>query len=210
MNKVSTLTEKLKFQLLKTEIAKLISKNENKLIFDDKLEFLFNNLVDESTINSLIKKEESKEKEVVKSNKSFNWSQYFQRKNNIENDHKVSPKINNNHVNKKKIVTNQKDHSNSNSKIATIEELELEKYEYMVLDTIAETSWKLKIIDLPHLKIKKESSIFTIINENNFRDPFQVMNNIDKFTKIQDKVSNWSVFGINNDITTQIVLRKHI
>ncbi|XBW37439.1 hypothetical protein QEN19_003020 [Hanseniaspora menglaensis] len=199
MNKVTTLTEKRKFQLLKNEITKLISKNENKLIFDNKLEILFNTLVDESTINNLIEKQETIQKTTTANNKSFNWSQYFQRKNNININHNYT----------KKTINSHREH-NMTKKIADIDELELEKYEYMVFDTITETSWNLKVIDLPHLKIKRESSIFTIINENNFRDPFQVMDNIKKYTKAQDKGGNWMLFGTNNDITTQIILKRHI
>lgn len=208
MNKFPELTQKVKFQLLKKEVSKLISKNEHNLIFDDKLEILFNTLVDDAAVSGLLKKETTKDKKHTTLGKSFNWSQYFQRESISGNNHDIISKLNPKTEHNRKPGHNSKD--NSNSIIASVDELDLEKFEYMVFDTITETSWNLKVIDLPYLKIKKESSIFTIINENNFRDPFQVMNNISKYTKVQDKSKNWSLFGTNFEINTQIILRRYI
>lgn len=208
MNKFPELTQKVKFQLLKKEVSKLISKNEHKLIFDDKLEILFNTLVGDATVSDLHKNETTKQKQQATSGKNFNWSQYFQRENISDSNHSVVSKLKPKTEHNKKHGHISKD--NNNSIIASVDDLDLEKFEYMVFDTITETSWNLKVIDLPYLKIKKESSIFTIINENNFRDPFQVMNNISKYTQVPDKNKNWSLFGTNNEINSQIILRRYI
>lgn len=199
MTAARKLTNVAKISLLKTEINRLILKNDGAPILDAKFNKVFDIVVDKNTIDQYLhgsqKLPSNKEVAINTSNmQSFNWSGLFTNKfaKGVIDD--KTPK-------KKK----SKDAGNTLS----IDHLQPEKYEYMVLDPDVNSTWSLKIIDLQKIHIKKDDNIFSIIDKYDFRDPLDLMNQVHNLTENETQ-RKWELFGIEKGNYKHLIFRSRI
>ncbi|KAL6933463.1 uncharacterized protein HGUI_03367 [Hanseniaspora guilliermondii] len=199
MTAARKLTNVAKISLLKTEINRLILKNDGAPVLDAKFNKVFDIVVDEKAIDQYLhgsqKLPSNKEVAINASNmQTFNWSGLFTNKfaKSIIEDEKP---------NKKK--------SKNTKKTLSIDHLQPEKYEYMVLDPDVNSTWSLKIIDLQKIHINKDDNIFSIIDKYDFRDPLDLMNQVQNFT--QNKTQRkWELFGTEKGNYKHLIFRSRI
>jgi len=91
----------------------------------------------------------------------------------------------------------------------SIDHLEPERYEYMVLDPDINSTWSLKIIDLQKIQIKKDDNIFNIIDKHDFRDPLELMNQVYNLTDGDNK-KEWKLFGTVKGNYKHLIFRAKI
>lgn len=192
------LTNAAKIGILKSEMNRLILKNDGAPVLDATFNKVFNIVVNDKAVdeyfNGAAKLPSNKEVDInVKNMQSFNWSGLFTKglgADFAEND-KTSNK-----------VTKKKPHDIS------IDHLEPERYEYMVLDHQNNSTWSLKIIDLQKVPIKEDDNIFSIIDKHDYRNPLEILNQIHKVNDESKK--QWEVFGTEQDNHDHLILRTRI
>lgn len=199
MTAVRKLTNVAKISLLKTEINRLILKNDGAPILDAKFNKVFDIVVDKNTIDQYLhgsqKLPSNKEVAINASNmESFNWSGLFTNKFSKGVIEDKTPK---------------KTKSKNIGCTLSIDHLQPEKYEYMVLDPDVNSTWSLKIIDLQKIHITKEDNIFSIIDKYDFRDPLDLMNQVHNLTENESQ-RRWELFGIEKGNYKHLIFRSRI
>ncbi|KAF0269272.1 hypothetical protein FOG51_00704 [Hanseniaspora uvarum] len=199
MTVVKKLTNVAKISLLKNEINRLILKNDGAPVLDATFNKVFDIVVDKKAIDQYIngaqKLPSNKEVAINASNmKNFNWNGLFTKSfaQGIIEDKK--PKT-------KKVKDSSSD--------VSIDHLEPERYEYMVLDPDINSTWSLKIIDLQKIQIKKDDNIFNIIDKHDFRDPLELMNQVYNLTDGDNK-KEWKLFGTVKGNYKHLIFRAKI
>lgn len=199
MTVVKKLTNVAKISLLKNEINRLILKNDGAPVLDATFNKVFDIVVDKKAIDQYIngaqKLPSNKEVAINASNmKNFNWNGLFTKSfaQGIIEDKK--PKT-------KKVKDSSSD--------VSIDHLEPERYEYMVLDPDIKSTWSLKIIDLQKIQIKKDDNIFNIIDKHDFRDPLELMNQVYNLTDGDNK-KEWKLFGTVKGNYKHLIFRAKI
>lgn len=199
MTVVKKLTNVAKISLLKNEINRLILKNDGAPVLDATFNKIFDIVVDKKAIDQYIngaqKLPSNKEVAINASNmKNFNWNGLFTKSfaQGIIEDKK--PKT-------KKVKDSSSD--------VSIDHLEPERYEYMVLDPDINSTWSLKIIDLQKIQIKKDDNIFNIIDKHDFRDPLELMNQVYNLTD-GDSKKEWKLFGTVKGNYKHLIFRAKI
>lgn len=199
MTVVKKLTNVAKISLLKNEINRLILKNDGAPVLDATFNKIFDIVVDKKAIDQYIngaqKLPSNKEVAINASNmKNFNWNGLFTKSfaQGIIEDKK--PKT-------KKVKDSSSD--------VSIDHLEPERYEYMVLDPDINSTWSLKIIDLQKIQIKKDDNIFNIIDKHDFRDPLELMNQVYNLTDGDNK-KEWKLFGTVKGNYKHLIFRAKI
>jgi hypothetical protein len=199
MTVVKKLTNVAKISLLKNEINRLILKNDGAPVLDATFNKVFDIVVDKKAIDQYIngaqKLPSNKEVAINASNmKNFNWNGLFTKSfaQGIIEDKK--PKT-------KKVKDSSSD--------VSIDHLEPERYEYMVLDPDINSTWSLKIIDLQKIQIKKDDNIFNIIDKHDFRDPLELMNQVYNLTDGDNK-KEWKLFGTVKGNYNHLIFRAKI
>lgn len=199
MTVVKKLTNVAKISLLKNEINRLILKNDGAPVLDATFNKVFDIVVDKKAIDQYIngaqKLPSNKEVAINASNmKNFNWNGLFTKsfaQGIIENKKPKTKKV--------------KDSSSD----VSIDHLEPERYEYMVLDPDINSTWSLKIIDLQKIQIKKDDNIFNIIDKHDFRDPLELMNQVYNLTDGDNK-KEWKLFGTVKGNYKHLIFRAKI
>ena len=192
------LTNAAKIGILKNEVNRLILKNDGAPVLDATFNQVFKIIVNDKAVdeyfNGVSKLPSNKEVDInVKNMQNFNWNGLFTKSlgaDFIEND------------DASKKVTKRNPHD------VSIDHLEPERYEYMVLDHKTNSTWGLKIIDLQKVSIKEDDNIFNIIDKDDYRNPLENLNQIQKVNKESKK--KWEVFGTEQDNHDHFILRSKI